>query len=409
MTAKELSENTVNAMIKLGLTPSYAWSIYQKVYVPLIDEHQMTGNLEFNWDVFLEYHEELKQKLENGTLSHNQFCIYMRGIERMKEVYQTGELEWKGPKNKSQFVLNDYFQKLTTRFLDSQESSSKTRSDAMWICKKYFAWLIAEEHENLSMVSALEIQQFIIYCSKHMRSNSIRNVKLYMKKLYKFLYADGKSSCDYEGLFNFRVSRETKIYPAAVTEEVLKVLDIIDRCSIRGKRDYAIIIIGIVTGLRAVDIARLKLTDIDWINGEMKLIQSKTNQSLTLPLTEDVGTAIRDYILNGRQKTECDSLFLRMKPPFQGFINGNAIGDLYDDYRKKANFPKEAFDGKGFHSLRRRVGKNMATSGIPVQTIAQILGDSQLNSVKPYISLDSHHLKECALDFTGISITEVQS
>jgi len=44
----------------------------------------------------------------------------------------------------------------------------------------------------------------------------------------------------------------------------------------------------------------------------------------------------------------------------------------------------------------------MATSGIPVITVAQVLGDSDMNSTKKYIALDSRHLKDCALDFSGI-------
>ena len=75
---------------------------------------------------------------------------------------------------------------------------------------------------------------------------------------------------------------------------------------------------------------------------------------------------------------------------------------MFDDYRKKLGMPREAFDGKCFHSLRRYVGKNMITSGVSVNTLAQVLGDAQIDSVKKYISLDTIHLKECALDFKGL-------
>ena len=56
----------------------------------------------------------------------------------------------------------------------------------------------------------------------------------------------------------------------------------------------------------------------------------------------------------------------------------------------------------GFHSLRRSLGKSLITSGAKVTTVAQILGDSDIDSTKKYISLDSEHLKECALGFAGI-------
>jgi site-specific recombinase XerD len=45
----------------------------------------------------------------------------------------------------------------------------------------------------------------------------------------------------------------------------------------------------------------------------------------------------------------------------------------------------------------------MVVGGVPVTTVAQVLGDADMNSAKKYISLDSKHLKECALDFSGIA------
>ena len=63
------------------------------------------------------------------------------------------------------------------------------------------------------------------------------------------------------------------------------------------------------------------------------------------------------------------------------------------------------FDGKGFHSLRRAVGKNMITSGVSVNTVSQVLGHTAMNSAKKYISLDAKNLRECALDFSGIEVS----
>ena len=131
-------------------------------------------------------------------------------------------------------------------------------------------------------------------------------------------------------------------------------------------------------------------------------MQSKTGKSLTLPLTKDVGEAIQDYILYGRQETKSDAVFLRMYAPFQAFADGVAIENMYDYYRRKAGLPRDAFDGKGFHALRRSIGRNMVVSGTPITTVAQVLGDRDMNAAKKYISLDSEHLKECALDFSGI-------
>ena len=59
-----------------------------------------------------------------------------------------------------------------------------------------------------------------------------------------------------------------------------------------------------VSGLRACYVAAMKLTDIDWINGEIKILQTKTAASVVLPLTKDVGEALSDYILNARPSSK---------------------------------------------------------------------------------------------------------
>jgi len=160
--------------------------------------------------------------------------------------------------------------------------------------------------------------------------------------------------------------------------------------------------LGVVTGLRAIDIFRLKLTDIDWRKGEINLQQSKTGQNLQLPLTADIGEALQDYILNARQKVNEPHVFLRIHPPYKAFTDAVSIGDIYDEYRIAAGFERKAFDGKGFHSLRRTVGTNLVTADIAVTDAAQLLGKMTPRSMDKYIALDIAHLKECALDFSDI-------
>jgi len=223
-----------------------------------------------------------------------------------------------------------------------------------------------------------------------------------MRKLYRYLVEKEYSSEDYAGLLSFPVSRESRLSPATPPEEIAGTLDVIDKRTPQGKRDYAMVLLGTVCGLRAIDIAKIKLTDIDWKKGEIKIVQAKTLKSLALPLTKDVGEAVSDYILNVLPKTEYENIFLRFRAPFRPFADGVAVGDIYDYYRKRAGLPRDAYDGKGFHSLRRSLGKNLIVSGAPVTMAAQILGDDDIDSTKKYIALDSEHLKECALDFVGI-------
>lgn len=398
----ELALKTRKATLDYGLAVNSAWSEYYTAYLPVVKLHEKRGKKHFDREIISEYSQFVDGRRERGEISQGYYRTLKRGIERLIEFNDTGKLEWSCPKKVSKYKLNDYYETILLEFLAANNFHHNTSGDIVWVSRKYFSWLIHQGHNNLNTVGVEEIKQFMIYCSKHLKSSSLHNVKLYLKKLYRYLAENEHATNTYEGLFSFRVSRETRMFPAIPQDDIAAILGMIDRSLPKGRRDYAIILLGVVIGLRAIDITRLKLTNIDWKNGEIHIVQSKTGNSLTLPLTKDVGEAIQAYILHGRQKSESDEVFLRVRAPFQGFADGIAIENIYDSYRKKAGLSRKPFDGKGFHALRRSMGLNMVVSGIPITTVAQVLGDKNINSTKKYISLNSSHLKKCALDFSGI-------
>ena len=402
MTIKELALQTAEEMLAAGLTARTVWSTHDASFLPIVRTHEICGKEEFDRTIMSDYVCGIEKRVEQGEIKPEYYRKLLRGAQRLTEMHDHGKLIWTAPKLASKFKLNNYFQTVLDEFLSYVKFGPKSQSDAMWVTRKYFSWLMLEGHNNLNKTGAVEVQRFMIYCSNHMKAASIHNVKLYMKKLYRFLAERGYSINTFEGLFKFKVSRESKLYPAAEPEETAFILDIIDRRIPQRKRDYAIILLGMVTGLRAGDIAKLRLADIDWKNGEINIIQTKTGVPLALPLTADIGKAIEDYVLNARQGTDSDTVFLSSRAPHKGFTSGVAIQDLYDNYFKKVNLPRNAFDGRGFHSLRRAVGKSLVTAGVPIESVAQIMGDNNIDSIKKYVALDNHHLKECALDFSGI-------
>jgi len=399
---REVAAKTVEAMQMGGMVTHTAWSEYGHSFLPIIRLHEMREKELFDREIVTEFVREIEKSYETGKISLGTYQYKKRGAQRLTEFHDTGKLEWSTPGRVSKFVLNEYYEKIISNFIAGEDVSTKTKRDITWVSKKYFSWLIQEGHQDLRNVGATEVQGFMIYCSRHMASSGVHNIKLYMKKLYRYLVSQGYGEEDYDGLFSFSISRESKLYPAVSPEEINLTLEIIDRRTPQGKRDYAMVLLGAVMGLRAIDIIKMKLTDIDWKRGEIRIIQSKTGKPLALPLTKDVGEAVSEYILKARPKTDYDNVFLRVRGPHRPFANAVSIGDIYDYYRKRAGLPRDAHDGMGFHSLRRSLGKSLVTSGAPITMVAQILGDSDLDSTKKYISLDSEHLKECALGFDGI-------
>ena len=158
------------------------------------------------------------------------------------------------------------------------------------------------------------------------------------------------------------------------------------------------------TGLRACDIIRLKLTDVDWRKGEIAIVQNKTGNKVYLPILNDVGMALQDYILHARPKVSAPELFLTTRSVRGPIADAMAIGAMFLNYEARAGIARQPFDGKGFHGLRRRLAKKLLVSGTPTTTIAQILGQADVKSTENYLCLDTENMRECALDFSGIPL-----
>ena len=204
--------------------------------------------------------------------------------------------------------------------------------------------------------------------------------------------------------FKFIAPKEKhrKLMSAFSEAELAATLNTIDKATPNGKRDYAIILLAIGTGLRGCDIANLKLTDIDWKSQTVSMVQAKTGVPLRMPISGQVCNAISNYILNGRPKTDCANIFLRGCAPFVAFSRGSRLGQILDRACGKAGIEKKK--GRGFHSLRRTFGTWLAAEEIPITTIAQMFGHAELDSGVPYLSFNDIQMRSCAMGFEDIPV-----
>ena len=350
-------------------------------------------------ELIAEYIQTLHERRIDGRIGKRTYQSQLRQIRLLVEYNDTGKLSWKNTQAGSTYEIPPTYTAIADSYLAASEYHPNTQNDARWVTHKYFVWLSETGYDDLSNVDTKAVQQFMVYCSKSMAPSSMHDVKLHLRKLYDYLSASELSDIPYKELLSFRVNRESKIYPCVPKEELAAMFGAIDRDTKRGKRDYAILLLGAVTGLRAIDVANLKLGDINWVRGEIKLVQAKTETTVVLPLTQDVGEAVKEYILKARPKTETQNIFLRINAPHSELKSAVTISDIYNDWRRATGLSRS----RRFHSLRRTLGTLMVTSGTPVTTVAQVLGQRDVNSTKQYISLDSKHLKLCALSFDGIT------
>jgi integrase len=196
-------------------------------------------------------------------------------------------------------------------------------------------------------------------------------------------------------------ARRKPIIPILSEKEVIALKDVLQSRKV-SLRDKAIILLSWHTGLRACDIVKIRMEDIDWINDTISIVQSKTGTPLILPLIADVGNALSTYILNERVQTRDDpSVFLRTHAPYTG-LSGHSV--CYAIVRRAFASAgiRAGTQRKGTHLLRHSAASRMLAKGVPITTISSMLGHSDKSSTDAYLSTDETRMRECALGLAKI-------
>lgn len=345
---------------------------------------------------------EAAERYSEKRMTRGFYHAVRKAASRLNEYYLTGDLDWSCNKHNTKYSLCAEFNRLLDMFLCSRDFHRNTKWDFAWAIRRYLYFFEQMNVHRMADVTMNHIRRFIVATAPEITGGSLHNMLCYIRQFHVFLQENGEVAPDCTELLSYPVPRKSRIKNCITDDELNRIMAQIDTRLLRGKRDAAIISLSATTGLRAVDIARLQLEDIDWRKGEVRISQSKTSESLSLPLVHETGELIKDYILNARPNAPYNEIFLRLRAPIGPMTDSASIGDMFMRYAEKAGIEHEPFDGKTFHGLRRRLAKNMVVSGVPVTTIAQVLGHQGMESVKQYLSLDSQNLKECALDFCGI-------
>lgn len=258
----------------------------------------------------------------------------------------------------------------------------------------FLEYLTSLEIYDLNAISVDILYDFVHRFAGY--SNRTTNLYiLILNDFLRFLYLTGIKTSDFSNYVSTIMKRDEKISSVWSQDELKVYLDTIDRATKIGKRDFALSLIAIRLGLRGSDIRNLQLSDIDWEKHVISICQIKTKEIQVLPLTDDVGWAIIDYIQNARPNTDYKNLFVRMTPPFSPYSN-YGFQSMIDKYCHAAGINHENMKS-GLHSFRHSLATQLMTDQVPVQIIRSVLGHKNPQTVREYLKVNINLLKECAL------------
>jgi len=353
-------------------------------------------------EMYLDYYLSDKKK---DSLSKSQKTIFKK-VRNLSLFVEKSTMELttrKGQKPPELFGFVGNLVKLYINELESKRLSVKTIQrystflyNFMELCNK----------NKIKSSSEINLPLILVFINKYDKTYPTTVVQLIgvMRGFTSFLYHSKYISTDISRRIpSVKNTKQPKL-PSCYTEKEIHVMvNSIDRSTVIGKRNFAIIMLAVRYGLRASDIARLRRKEIFWVENVIKLRQYKTGKELVLPLVAEVGNAIIDYLRLGKRKTNFEYLFTLMKPPYNK-ITSRAITLVV----------RRAFHNSGItignrrsgsHVLRHSLASRMLEKSIPIHVTQEVLGHRSSETTKTYLRIDLNSLQICCLQVPEISRT----
>lgn len=377
----------------------------KKGYSPLT----MRG-LENVWDALLRYastvpatsfDEKFREEFlraEYGFRMDLEYTMYRvsRALELLKNYIEFGVVTGFSKKGLHEFI-NGY-RPLMTAFADGEarrglaEGSMKSLWSRLYRLHLFF---IDKGADTFDTVTRDMINDFIKYLAPYSTTYVSENLRM-LRRLCLYAFQNNYHSEDLSGCVPFVKNSRQQRLPAVYTEdETAKILSSFDRENPMGKRNYAIFLLAARMGLRSCDIKALEFGFINWTEKTVSFTQKKTKKYLTLPLPDDVGWAIIDYLKNGRPVSDSKYVFIQHTPPYGQYKD---LRNVLVKQMRKAGIETPANKRIGMHCFRHSLATAMLENGVPLPVISQTLGHADIASTEVYLRINISQLRLCALE-----------
>jgi hypothetical protein len=398
-------KTTVSTAELLPLISALKLEMQKKGYSPL-----SIRGLENVWDTLLHYASTIPEtafdeffregflQAEYGFRMDLEYTMYRasRALELLKNYIDFGVVTGV-PKKQRQEFSNGY-RSLITAFADKEarrglaEGSMKSLWSRLYRLHLFF---LDKGADTFSMVTRDMINDFIKYLAPYSTTYVSENLRM-LRRLCLYAYQNDYHAEDLSGCIPFVKNIRQQRLPAVFTEdEIEKILSSFDRENPMGKRNYAIFLLAARMGLRSCDIKALEFSFINWTEKTLAFTQKKTKKYLTLPLPDDVGWAIIDYLKNGRPISDSKYVFIQHKPPYEQYTD---LRNVLVKQMRKAGIETPANKRIGMHCFRHSLATTMLENGVSLPVISQTLGHADIASTEVYLRINVSQLKLCALE-----------
>jgi len=284
---------------------------------------------------------------------------------------------------------------------DVRGLQSRSREEILRLSRRMFGWYRGcRPGRPLSALSGKDILGFVLHLSAECVADGTRSQAVsYVRTLLRYLRAVGVVEADLARLVpRVPIWRMARIPEYLPWPQVRAAIEAIDTKDAIGKRDRALLLVLATTGLRSQDVRLLELRDVCWRMGELHVRRTKSRRERVLPLIQEAGSALADYVLHGRPQISDPTLFLRHVPPVGPLRLSSTLAAIVRRRLTRCGIQRKR---GGAHLFRHSLATRMVQLNRPVKEVADMLGHRSIDTTAVYVKVALPQLETVALPFPG--------
>lgn len=271
----------------------------------------------------------------------------------------------------------------------------QTRRTYCWELRYFLSWRFTNGRFDRLMLTPEAIREFIQVMS--LRRSHLRHVTVALRSYFRFKAASGMQTTSQRAAIpetpQWALARLPKTLSSA---EIAKFLKSFDCGTAQGRRDYAMVRCMSDLGLRAGETAQLQLDDIDWRAGTVR-VRGKGQRAQLMPLPQDVGHALIEYIRNFRPETPSRAIFMQLEAPVVA-ATASVVQSAICQAARRSGLQGKI---KGTHVLRHSIAGRLLSGGATLKGISDVLRHTSYDTTRIYLKIDFPALRRVAMPWLG--------
>lgn len=279
-------------------------------------------------------------------------------------------------------------------------TAAGTRHHYLRMARRFLAACFGTGYLAWSSLQAQEISDFIQQEAANKHGGSRQLPSTAVRSVLRFLVLNGELSTGLEAAaLAPRQWTHDSIPQSLTSQQVEQVLALYSGESPTDLRNRAILTLLCRLGLRAHEVVSLCLDDINWHEAHLVIRAGKTHHERVLPLSQNVGATLSEYLCWGRPASASRTVFLHVHAPFRPFSSSSAISQIAA--RALGRVGVTGYARLGAHVFRHTAASDMVNRGASFKEVADVLGHQSLQTTGIYAKLDLPVLSEVALPWIG--------